>query len=225
MKRIIVVLLMSFSFVLNGCSHQADSSSQAISGELHTIGEQTSKSQKIQLTNKTGMTIEAFFVKNNKTNKPSDNLMMDNEFTHRQRRNFFYEFKEGITYDIQIQSDGKSYNLHEIPFDQMKEATLIKEDGLVYLEYINEDGETVSTKEFEENYVPVVKEEKKQTQTQSNKPVFVEEPVEQENLQQEETTTESQSTEITQSTDTQEQVVVNQQPVVETPTTPTETNQ
>lgn len=211
-----LVLGMCFS----GCSSQTEE--QATAGEtkteLKSIGNETESSQKILMVNRTGKTIEAFFVKADTSGKVSDNLMEDNEFTSKQRRNFFFTFKKGETYLIQFQSEGEAYNLHEFPFDKIEGKVELKLDGdLAYIEYEDADGKTVSTKEFEKNYQSSKKEKTKQKQSdktsqQSQTPVFVEQPTDTTETQQ--TQDPTQTTEPVVTEETQETTVPTEQETV-----------
>lgn len=154
MKRLLRLAAMSLlaSTVLFGCGMKtgiSDMPDEEEVAQLKTIGQKVDGAEEILLTNETGSTIQAFFVKRNSDNKASDNLMEDADFTNKQRRNFYFAFSEGETYDVQFHINGKAYTMHDFPFGDCVQAILKLDGDVAYIEYQTKDGKTVSTLETE----------------------------------------------------------------------------
>lgn len=135
-----------------------------------TIGKESDKESvyKIELVNSTGADITEFSVKSDSEEKyPANMLESKDVFKANEKRILYYEMPEDkeddedtddgdafvLTpeYTIQIKfSENKTAELHNFPFDDMKEGTIKLEDDIVYLEYKSIlSGDKVSTKESE----------------------------------------------------------------------------
>lgn len=125
--------------------------------KLKTIGTKDDDAYVIKLTNATGQDITAFSVKSSGDAAYPENMLKDSDkFTVEEEREVYYTPSDAakttatadgkeipVEYLVQITvADGKVYELHAFPFEDMKEGELKLEEGIAYLTY-----SSVSTKE------------------------------------------------------------------------------
>ncbi len=134
------------------------------SEEVKTIGEKTDGAFEVKLTNSTGQDITAVTVKtSNEDAYPASMLKSGDTFAKDEVRTLYYKPSEDaakstatetgkelpVEYTVHLTlADKSTLELHAFPFDSLKEATILVQDGIAYVTY-EQDGKEVSTLEAE----------------------------------------------------------------------------
>lgn len=151
-----------------------------ISEEVKTIGEKTDGAFEVKLTNSTGQDITAVTVKtSNEDAYPASMLKSGDTFARDEIRNLYYKPSEDaakstatetgkelpVEYTVQLTfADKSTLELHAVPFDSLKEATILMQDGIAYVTY-EQDGKEVSTLEAEKAVKTQAEDAKKASET------------------------------------------------------------
>ncbi len=126
--------------------------------EVYTLGEEYANDADLDiiLLNLTGQDIATFAVKAGDEEYSDDLLDSDDAFLEDEKRELFYRASSDTdSYSIRIRLyDGTEYIIHNLPTENVKEAAIVVEDDVAYLEYYMEGSdELISTKADEESYM------------------------------------------------------------------------
>ena len=141
-----------------------------------TIGDKADGAYEIKLTNSTGQDITGVTIKtSNEEAYPANMLKTDDSFAKDEIRTLYYKPSEEaakstttesgkelpVEYTVQLTfADKSSLELHAFPFDNVKDAEILLQDGMAYISY-EQDGKEVSTLEAEKAVKTQAEEAKK----------------------------------------------------------------
>lgn len=145
--------------------------------KVAVIGQESETAVFFDIVNGTGKDIKSVTVKTSSMEKYPENMMTESVFTADETCTMYYELSADVKdeatdkvvseeYTVQITfADDSTAELHAFPFEDIKEACIIKLDGeIAYIEYTSLNNEKVSTLEAEKAIIKQKEDQAKKEQ-------------------------------------------------------------
>lgn len=152
--KIIYAGMLCLFVTLGGCSSKTEEKKEEPTAEKA----EEKQEEAFAFTNNTNKTITSLSIKESSEDKFGENLL-EKEVKNGEKAEIYPETKADTKYDIQFTADDTTYTIKDLPFDQMKSAELMIENDKAFVTYIDQDGNTISTKKEEQIEEVVVTEE------------------------------------------------------------------